>query len=185
MPYPQAGIIQKIRCIRFCVKVTSNKASKALSSGQSLLPKRQHTLSFTHLPWKQLMLIPSELLQSLAERNRLWEHSRATGPLFSLWHIGKQIMVFVPVRGFIILHSVCQNLWVASALLRENLADAAVVLLKVEQLPCRSDDACTLLHCSHVQCVCYCPFSWAEISHCKPWQESVSFCLSNLCHLLV
>lgn len=71
MLYPQAEIIQKIRCIQFCVKVTSNKASKALSSSESLLPKRQHTLSFIHLPWKQLMFIPSELLESLAERNKL------------------------------------------------------------------------------------------------------------------
>lgn len=70
MLYPQPESIQKIRCIQFSVKVTGNKASKALSSRESLLPKKQHTLSFTHLPWKQLMLILSELLQSLAERNK-------------------------------------------------------------------------------------------------------------------
>ena len=84
MLYPQAEIIQKIRCIWFCVKVTSNKASKALSSNESLLPKRQHTLSFTHLPCKQLMLISSELLQALAERDRLsgafWSYG------LSPWH---------------------------------------------------------------------------------------------------
>lgn len=174
MLYPQAWIIQKIRCIWFCVKVTSNKASKALSSGQSLLPKRQHTLSFTRLPWKQLMLIPSELLQSLAERNRLsgaFQSYRPSVLPVTHWEADYGLCACERFYNFAFCVS---DLWVLPALLWKNLAGTAVVLLKVEQLPCRLDDACTLLHFSHMQCICYCPFSWAEINHCKPWQESVS-----------
>lgn len=50
MAYPQGEIIQKIRCILFCLKVINNKASKALSPGESCHQKKVAYIIFNTSP---------------------------------------------------------------------------------------------------------------------------------------
>lgn len=140
--------IHKIRCILFCVKVTSNKASKALSYSESWLPKRQHPLSFTHLPWKQLMFIPSELMQSLAGVG-LRECSRAMGPL---WHTHTESrfcsLCLQEILGF---HILALSLWPVShctaggcwVLLRCSLRWSSYLAAQKMLMPCWLLALCT------------------------------------------